>query len=182
MMFLRLLNGPGIAGLAAALCLALLLVIQKGETRHWHKQSDRFERLQAGEAAARAQTVANYRAAAAEAEAADRANAARVAGQQSTINERSSHDFEARLAIARARYAGLRQPGQTAADPGARATAPMPGISIAAGGSAEGAGENRLPSSDALVATEQAIQLDELIRWVKGQAAIDPNAGAPATP
>ena len=32
-----------------------------------------------------------------------------------------------------------------------------------------------LPQSDRLIATEQAIQLDELIKWVKAQAVIDPN-------
>ena len=32
--------------------------------------------------------------------------------------------------------------------------------------------------TSALIATEQAIQLDELIRWVRAQAAIDPNAAA----
>jgi hypothetical protein len=33
-----------------------------------------------------------------------------------------------------------------------------------------------LSEADALTATEQAIQLDELITWVKAQAAVDPNA------
>ena len=44
----------------------------------------------------------------------------------------------------------------------------------------QAAGEDRLPSADALVATEQAIQLDELIRWVTRQAQVDPNAAAGA--
>jgi hypothetical protein len=51
----------------------------------------------------------------------------------------------------------------------------MPGLPAPAGGSAQGAGEDRLPHSDALTATEQAIQLDELIKWVKAQAAVDPS-------
>ncbi len=34
-MILRLLNVQGIAGLAAAVALTLLLLLQKGETRHW---------------------------------------------------------------------------------------------------------------------------------------------------
>ena len=182
MILLRLLNGQGLAGLAASLCLALLLVVQKGETRHWHKQSDRFEQLHADEASAHAQTVANYRAAAADAEAADRANANRIAAKQSAINERSSHDFEARLAIARVRYDRLQHPADNAADAGTRATSPMSRLSAAAGRAAESAGENRLPASDALLATEQAIQLDELISWIKGQSAIDPNGSPPATP
>ena len=52
----------------------------------------------------------------------------------------------------------------------------MPGLSAAAGQSHQAAGQDRLPEPDALIATEQAIQLDELVKWVKAQAAIDPNA------
>ena len=35
------------------------------------------------------------------------------------------------------------------------------------------ASENRLPLDERLIATEQAIQLDELIKWVRAQAAVD---------
>jgi hypothetical protein len=52
----------------------------------------------------------------------------------------------------------------------------VPGLSAAARGADEAAGQDRLPRSDELTATEQAIQLDELIKWVRSQAAIDPNA------
>lgn len=51
----------------------------------------------------------------------------------------------------------------------------MPELSAAAAGPAQAAGQDRLPPSDALTATEQAIQLDELIKWVGAQAAVDPN-------
>jgi hypothetical protein len=47
------------------------------------------------------------------------------------------------------------------------------GISAAPGGAAEAAGENGLPLADRELATEQAIQLDELIKWVRAQAAVD---------
>jgi hypothetical protein len=46
-------------------------------------------------------------------------------------------------------------------------------VAAAPGGIAEIPGQDRLPHSDALTATEQAIQLDELIAWVKRQAAVD---------
>jgi len=52
----------------------------------------------------------------------------------------------------------------------------VPGVSAAPGGPDEAAGQDQLPQSDGLTATEQAIQLDELIKWVKAQAAVDPNA------
>jgi hypothetical protein len=174
-MILRLLNVQGIAGIAVSLALALLLVVQKGETRHWKKQSAGFEQLYHQEQAAFAGTVANYRAAAEQARAADQANANRVAAEQRAINERTTNEYEARLAAARAAADRLRLAAQTSADSGARGSASMPGLSSACGGTAQAAGENRLPQSDALTATVQAIQLDELIKWVRAQAEIDPN-------
>ena len=63
-MILRLLNGQGIAGLAASLALALLLIVQRGETRHWRKQSDQFRVLYQPRRRAFAGTVAYVRAAA----------------------------------------------------------------------------------------------------------------------
>jgi hypothetical protein len=53
----------------------------------------------------------------------------------------------------------------------------MPGLPGSAARAAQAPGEDRLPAEDALIATEQAIQLDELIRWVRQQSAVDPNAG-----
>ena len=177
-MILRLLNPQGIAGLAASLCLALLLVLQKGETRHWKKQSGQFEQLYRDEQSAFAGTVANYRAAADAARAADRAAAERVAAEQRAINERTDHDYEARLADARARADAiaerLRLEARTAAaDPRRGGAAPVPRLSAAAGQSPQAAGQDGL--SDRLIATEQAIQLDELIKWVKAQSKVDRN-------
>ena len=180
-MILRFLNPQGIAGLAASLCLAFLLVIQKGETRHWRKQSGQYEQLYRGEQAALAGTVANYRAAAVAARAADRAAAERVRAEQGAINERTNHAFETRLADARARANRLRvQAAARAADRGLGGTASMPELSAAAGGAAEGAAEDGLSHADRLIATEQAIQLDELINWVKRQSAVRPNAAPPS--
>ena len=177
MSLLRLLNVQGIAGLAVSLALGVLLIIQKGETRHWKKQSAHLEQLYSQEQAALAGTIANYRAAAEQAHASDKANAARVAAEQRAINERTSNDFEARLAAARSLAQRLRgQTASAAADPGDGATAPVSRLSAAPGGPSRAAGEDGLSGDDALTATEQAIQLDELIKWVKAQAAIDPNA------
>jgi hypothetical protein len=176
---LRLLNVQGIAGLAASLCLGLLLVIQKGETRHWRKQSGQFEQLYHTADSELAGTVANYRAAAAEARADDQANAQRVAAEQQALNERTSNDFEARLAAARSHAQRLRgQAASAAADPSSRRAASVPGLSPAPSSVAQAARQNRLPPSDGLIATEQAIQLDELIKWTRRQHAIDPNGAA----
>ena len=181
-MILRLLNIQGIAGIAVGLALGILLLIQKGETRHWRKESARFEQQYRSEQSAFAATAANYRAAAETARAADRANAARVAAESRAINERTTHDFEARLAAARAAAQRLRLDAKAAADPGAGRSASMSGAPASARGAAQAAGEDRLPPSDALTATEQAIQLDELITWVKAQAAVDNNRAGATSP
>ena len=176
MSLLRLLNIQGIAGIAVGIALGLLLVVQKGETRHWKRESGRFEQLYAHEQAAFSGTIANYRVAADAARAADRANLTRVAAEQRSINERTSNDYEARLAAARLSARRLRLEAATAAvDPGAGGAAPMPRLPAAAGGADESPAQDRLPVPDRELATEQAIQLDELIKWVRAQAAVDPN-------
>ena len=179
-MILRLLNWQGIAGGLVALTLLAMLTVQKLEAVHWKKQSENYERLYQQEQAAFATTVATARAAADQARAADRANAARVAGEQRSINERTANDFETRLAGARADAASiasgrLRIASQAAADPGARGNPRVSRLPGAASGPTEAASQDRLPQPDALTATEQAIQLDELVKWVKAQGAVDPN-------
>src|SRR5260221_13790458 len=101
-MILRLLNWQGLAGIALSMTLGVMLLIQKGETHHWKKASAGFEQLYHQDQAAFATTVGNYRSAADQARSADEANVKRVAADQSAINERTAHDFETRLAAARA--------------------------------------------------------------------------------
>lgn len=156
-------------GIACALAVALMI----GDRNRWKSIAALRQQQVVAEKAAHLATIANYRAAAAQAREADAINAGRVRIEQARINERISDDFESRIAMARARSGRLQQQRQSAAaDPrGGRAQA-VPGLPIAPGGAAEGAGESRLPSSDGLIATEQAIQLDELIRWVRAQAGV----------
>ena len=165
MTYLRLLNIQGIAGIAGSVCLALLLVIQKGDTRHWRKQSGQFEQLYRGEQASFAGTVANYRAA-----------AERVRTEQAAINQRSNHDLQARLADARANADRLRQLAESPAHSGPRGGALVPGLPASASRADQAAGQDRLPLAEALIATEQAIQLDELIGWVRRQHSVNPSA------
>lgn len=176
MMWLRLLNPQGIAGLAAAAIFALFLIAARIDARHWKKQSAQFEQLYRAETKAHAETIAGYRIAAERARASDRANAERVQAAQSTITERITNDFEARLADARTRAHRVRELTQAGSNSGGRGSAPVPGVPDASGRVDEAAGQNRLPDPDRLIATEQAIQLDELIRWVRAQGSIDPNA------
>ena len=175
-MILRLLNPQGIAGLAASLALGVLLLLSHFETRHWKNQSGQFEQLYRDSDAAFAKTVANYRAAGDAARAADLANAERAAAEQRAITERTKDAYEKRIAGARAVASRLRA-AAAPADTGGRGSASLPGLPVAARGAAEAAGEGRLSQSDALTATEQAIQLDELINWVRAQHEVNPNAG-----
>ena len=174
-MILRLLNWQGIAGVAVSLVLLAMLTVQKLEAIRWRKESARFETLYRDGQASFAVTIANVRAAADSARAADRANADRVADEQRNITERISNDFDARLAAARATAERLRLDSQGPADPGRGRNTPVPVLPTSAGNPAQGAREDRLPHPDALTATEQAIQLDELIKWVRAQAAVDTN-------
>jgi len=174
-MIFRFLNIQGIAGIAVSVALGILLVVQKAETRHWRKQSASFEQLYRQDRESFASTVANYHLAAVQARAADQANAQRVAADQRNISERTEHDFETRLAAARADAQRLRISAQAATNPGALRSPPMPGLSGGTRSAAEAAGQDGLPPADALIATEQAIQLDELIKWVREQAKVDTN-------
>ena len=183
----RFLNLQGMIGIGAALLLLTLFLVKAGEARHWRKQSGRYEQLYRAEQGARAHTIANYRAAAEAARKEDLANAARVAAEQRTISERTSHDLEARLADARARAKRLQlgQGSAATAGGGSRAAA-VPAAGAAPRAAGRASEENGFSVADRLTATEQAIQLDELIKWVKGQAAVnaggDPRSGSSPSP
>ena len=175
----RILNLQGMIGIAAALLLLSLFLVKAGDARHWRKQSGRYEQLYLVEQSARAQTIANYRAAAEAARKEDLAHARALAAEQRTISERTSHDLEARLADARARAQRMQlgQGSPPAAGGGGRAAA-VPAAGTAPGALGGAAEENGLSLSDRLLATEQAIQLDELIKWVTGQAAVESRNGS----
>jgi hypothetical protein len=167
-------NWQGWLGLALGLALGFLLVMQKGETRHWEKESHRFEQLYRLEVAAHQADLVTYRDAVRRAEEADKANAQRVVAEQAAINSTRGSSYETRIAAARARARGLPHgpSGDHQSGPGA---APVPGLPAAAGGAPEGADQDGLSADDRLLATEQAIQLDELIKWVRQQHGVDIN-------
>ena len=163
--------------LAVAIGCALLLALLIHDRNRWKAAATLRQQQVVAEKAAHLATVANYRAAAEQARAADLANVARAKADQAAINERTADEFESRIAAARARAASiasgrLRLDSGAEADPGGRGAAPVPALSASAEGAAEAAGEDRLPQSDRLLATEQAIQLDELIKWVRAQGEV----------
>ena len=158
-----------VIGLSCAVLLGLLI----HDRNHWKAKTAHYAEQLAGERAAHAATADNYRVAAEQARRLDQANAARVKTEQAAINERARNDFESRIAAARAADERMRAKPAAEADPGGRRAAPVPGLSAGSRGASQAAGQGRLSRSDALIATEQAIQLDELIRWVRAQADVE---------
>lgn len=127
-------------------------------------------------------TVANYRAAASQAHIEDAANVDRVKREQAAINERTKTSYEARLADARARADRLRSHPDTAANPGSRSDAGLPGSPGSSSGTPGPAAEDGLSPDDRLIATEQAIQLDELIKWVRQNLTVDYSGNSKSSP
>lgn len=125
------------------------------------------------EQAAHRTSALNWRIATATALAADLQNRLAKERAQAEESRRIADDYEARIADARARAAAVGLRGQAAAaDPGGGGKPAVPGVPDPARVADAAAGENRLSAADALIATEQAIQLDALIGWVEGMAGV----------
>jgi hypothetical protein len=159
--------------LILAIGCVVLLALLIHDRNHWKAKTAHYAERLAAERGAHSATVAGYRAAAAQARAADAANAARVKADQAAINERTADDYQNRIAAARAAAGGLRRTAGAATDPGGGGATPVPGLSAAAARAAESAGQDGLSPPERLIATEQAIQLDELIHWVKAQREVE---------
>lgn len=160
-----------IAAVVPILVLALTLHIRTGQRDDARQERD----LIAAQAVAFA---ADVRATAERVRSTYAQNALRVEREQTQVTEEVSDEFQARIADLHRRVAALRlrtSPG--GADPGGAAGDRHPGFPDAAGGTDAAAAQAGLPApglslQDAIVATEQAIQLDELIRWLTRQMAI----------
>lgn len=136
------------------------------------------------ERAAHARTVFNYELAAGVAERRARQNVARVEAEQSAINQEVTDDLEIRRGRARDRAERLRADARSAAsDPRRAAPAGLPGTGDATPSVDAPPADPRLSATcptarvcltieDALIATEQALQLNALIDWTERQAAI----------
>ncbi len=158
-----------VIGILCALSLALLI----HDRNRWKSTATLRQQQVVVEKAAHLATTANYRAAAAQARQADAANAARVQTAQGRINERTANDFQSRIAAARARSGRVqRQPGRAPADPSGSPAAAVPGLPASSRATDEAAGQDRFSPPDELIATEQAIQLDELVKWVRAQGSV----------
>jgi hypothetical protein len=108
------------------------------------------------------------RAKTAAAQAADAAHAREVETRQNIASQESSHDYQAELARVRADYAErLRRAATRGTDQGSRGKPSVPGVATGAGGPVAAPSQNGLPSEDALIATEQALQLKAIQDWAR---------------
>jgi hypothetical protein len=156
---------------AIAIVLLLALGISHLQTRHWKSEAGKERQAYLLEKQAFDTTVASYRLAAQQAAESDRLNKQRVEAAAAAINERTAHDYETRLAAARA--AAGRLQSQPQANSGSANKPAVPGISNSASGADPAAAQSGLSIQDRLIATEQAIQLDELIKWIKSVGQIN---------
>lgn len=122
-------------------------------------------------------TVNAFLAASEQAQKDAEANAQRVAREQETITDAITADYRADLAALRGRFERMRRRAART-DPGNAGAAGLPGIPDAAGRADAAPGEDRLPAAgslslpDALIASEQALQLQALIDWIEAQSAV----------
>lgn len=123
---------------------------------------------------AHVQTIRNYRAAQAAAAAAEQRRLARVRAEQKGIDDDVLQSYDRRIADLRARAGKLRGQGPAGADRASGAVA-MPGVPAAPGAATQATCGDGFSFERKLIASEQAVQLDELIVWVRRQAGIDPN-------
>lgn len=128
-------------------------------------------------------TISNFIDASKQAQRDAEDNAARVLAEQEKITDATLATYRADLAALRHRFDLLRDAGRlrprdaAGADPRGADPAGLPGPGQAPGRAAEAPGEDRLPAghltlADALIASEQALQLNALIDWVEQQSAV----------
>lgn len=139
-------------------------------------------------------TKANYRQAQAQAAEFDRRRLVRVKAEQEEITDEVVANYARRLADARARAEQLREQSRAGIDPGGAADRERVPGAVPPAGRADGAtADTRLPLAVArdrpraqlerdLIATEQAVQLDELITLIERQSKVQVNTPAPVAP
>ena len=138
----------------------------------WRANNGLHDSLKA-ERAAHAQTVANFKKAQADAEAVQAHNLARVAKAQKDVTDETLDDYNRRVADLRERYKRLLAQGNRSAPLDAQ----MSTVSDTAATVNAAAQQDGLSASDALIASEQALQLDALITWVERQAKVENSPG-----
>lgn len=150
---------------AVVAVLGVMLLIAKGDARHWHKSFDQ-------EHAAHVQTVANYKAAADEAARLDKANVDRVTKEQTAITEKVTNDYQSKLADSTSRYDRLRAQAS-----GYLSHPSSPGVPASPETTCRAVAGTDCASVPTLLkaAQDNTDQLLALQAWVTAQSAVDTN-------
>lgn len=127
-------------------------------------------------------TISNYIDASKQAQRDAEDNAARVKAEQEKITDATVTRYRADLAALRNRFDRLRARDAAAGNPRGAHPASLSGSGDAAGRAVAPTGQDGLPPAgviggtlsldDALIASEQALQLNALIDWVEAQSAV----------
>jgi hypothetical protein len=161
-----------IVGGLGCLILGFMLHHSQGQTRAANDRAAAWEKLFHAEQSAFRETVANVRAKTAQAKADDAAHALKVERDQVNRTQEVSSEYQARLAALRSRYDALRvRTGASQVglgNPRRGGTAPVPGVPDPAGGPDAATA----PGDFQFNAEANAIQLQELQRWVREQQAV----------
>ena len=160
-------NWPLLAIAATAVALAVALLKLEARTA----ERDRWQTQAAAEKQAHEQTVANYRAASAEAQRQAKVNVERVKAEQAQITERTVNDYQARLADVDARYDRVRAQLAARSDLRSSDAAPMSIASDATCRAYAGADCDGLLAK-LRIAERQAWNLVALRKWVTDQALV----------
>lgn len=132
--------------------------------------------LRMAERSSHQKTQDNFRLAMSEARVANLNNLLRVVQEQSKITEGITDEYQANLADVRRRADAIRLRFEAAAATGGNTGGqPMPGLSESARAADEATRKARLSLGDRLTATETALQLVALQKWVRGQSAVATN-------
>jgi hypothetical protein len=160
-------NWKLVAGGLAIAVLGIMLLIARGDARHWKKAA-------AAEKQAHALTVANYRQAAEIARRKDAENVNRVRSEQQAITERIEDEYQGKLATADARYERLRTTARTYT--GSAGTADVSASREATCLAYAGTGCENIPPL-LKAAQDNTDQLIALIAWTKAQGEVNTNEG-----
>lgn len=157
LVFLRRYGGFIVGGMAV---IALLIWIDhRGYARAADAYQARIDRLQS-QIAAKTAEAANE----------DMRHARDIEQARGQITNEVSNAYQKRLAGLRARYDSLRAAPENPA--GCGAGTDLPSLPDPAGGPDAAAAPDRLPCPTALIATEQAMQLEALQAWLREQQAV----------
>lgn len=146
------------------------------EVHHWHSSATNLTTELNQQIANNKQLVLDYTTAAKIAKAQDDANLNRVKVEAAQQNERTDNEYQARVNNLNVELARLRSQSRSTSNPGSPPTAPVPGVPTSPVSVDPKSCSNELLTLDCrFIASKQAVQLDELIKWVNSIHSVNVN-------